>query len=100
MQVSRTDHAKNDASKLVGTLESRGRNNSLAVTQQTAGSPGRGTQTSLFPAPSLLHHHPSAHTSWPVSPSFVPFCRLLGLTHSKAKSLKEEQLSENPAAPK
>ena len=32
--------------------------------------------------------------------SFVPFCRLLGLTQSKAKSLKEEQLLENPAAPR
>lgn len=42
---------KNDASKLVGTLENRGQNNSLPVTQRAAGSRGAGTQTSLFPAP-------------------------------------------------
>lgn len=61
-QAKLTMH-KPDASKLVGTLESRGQNNSLAVTQQTA---GMGTQTSLFPALA------------PATPSSLGSCKLAG----------------------
>lgn len=102
MQASRVDHAKNKprACRLVGTLESQGQNNSPAVTQQTAGSPGPGTQSSLFRP--LRHHRPSAPTSWPVSARV----HLLLLPHfascsgPRSQSKTPEWLLENPAVPR